>query len=661
MTSDQSVSHSTITSTTEDGLRPCPKCGLKLPIGISNCPDDGTFLSSELGAALSEHYDMLEEIGSGGNGIVYKARHRLLNYLVAIKMLRADKLEQNIIRRFNQEAKAISTLDHPTIVKLKDYGLTELGQPYMVLDYIPGITLSVYLESNVSLPLKEFLKVFIQCSEGLQHAHDAGIFHRDLKPSNIMFTDDFKVRIVDFGIAKIIDQADQASGLTKTGEIFGSPKYMSPEQASGKRVDHRSDIYSLGIVMFEALTGSVPFSGNNTIDVLTSHINAKAPSVASLNPNTPSALNEVVSKCLIKDPTERFQSMNDLRTALLEVKAGPKKASSPVNKVKKSDFLLAATAVVLIIGIVALAQFMISLSKPPEEQNSRHHELEEFVSFSNEGKLARDYFKAHMQSKKINLDTNFAASMDVNDESLREFDNTNVTEELVMRGSKLTGPGLAHLIHLPLKRLAVSTSNMPNRAIDEIKHMKKLEILDISGTNVDDQGLIELAKLPKLKTLYIKDEEKISNRGLANLAAFPALDTLYLSKDEWLRAEGIRNLAKCPSLRVLKLDRSGISAPDLVPIKGLKHLKVLTLRDLKLGDDAIKNLEGTGIEHLDLQHIAITDRALTSLSKMPQLKEVGLNKNTLTPSAIDDLQRKRPELLIWRRDDVPFNTANDNR
>lgn len=660
MASDDIVPNIASVSALRDGLRPCPKCGLKLPISISNCPDDGTFLSSELGAALSEHYDMLEEIGSGGNGIVYKARHRLLNYLVAIKMLRANKLEQNIIRRFNQEARAISTLDHATIVKLKDYGLTELGQPYMVLDYIPGITLSVYLESNASLPVKEFLKVFLQCCEGLQHAHDVGIFHRDLKPSNIMFTDDFKVRIVDFGIAKIVDLADQAAGLTKTGEIFGSPKYMSPEQASGKRVDHRSDIYSLGIVMFEAITGSVPFSGNNTIEVLTSHINAMPPSIASLNPNAPTELHEIISKCLHKDPNERFQSMNDLRTALLEVKAGPKKTSTAANRLKKSDLLLAASALALIAGIVVLAQFMINLSKPPEERKPLH-EIDDFVSFSNDGKVARDYFKSHIQNKKINLDTNFAASMDVNDESLSEFDNTNVTEDLVMRGSKLTGPGLAHLIHLPLRRLALSTSNMPNRAIDEIKHMKKLEILDISGTNVDDQGLIELAKLPKLKTLFIKDEEKISNHGLANLATFQTLETLYLSKNQWLRAEGIRNIAKCPALRVLKLDRSGISAPDLVPIKELKHLKVLTLRDIHIGDDAIKNLEGTPIEQLDLQHTEITDKALISLSKMPQLKEVGLNKNMLTDSAIDALQRKRPNMVIWRKDDVPFNTANENR
>lgn len=660
MASDEPIPVSPTISNAGEGLRACPKCGLNLPVSISNCPDDGTFISSELGAALAEHYDLLEEIGLGGNGIVYKARHRLLNYLVAIKMLRANKLEQNIIRRFNQEAKAISTLDHATIVKLKDYGMTELGQPYMVLDYIPGITLAVYLESNATLPVKEFLKVFVQCCEGLQHAHDVGVLHRDLKPSNLMFTQDFKVRIVDFGIAKIVDLADQAAGLTKTGEVFGSPKYMSPEQANGKRVDHRSDVYSLGIVMFEALTGSVPFSGNNTIEVLSNHINAKPPSISTLNPNAPPELDEIISKCLVKDPSERFQSMNDLRTALLDVKAGRKKSTASPNRFKKADVLLAAVGLALLIGIIALAQFMVNLSKPPEVRHSVH-ELDELVSFSNEGRVAREYFKRHINDKKICLDHQLAATVDVNDESLSEFDNTNVTEDLTMRGSKLQGPGLAHLIHLPLRRLAISTNSMPNRAIDEIKHMKKLEILDISGTNVDDQGLIELAKLPKLKTLFIKDEERISNRGLANLAALQTLDTLYLSKDAWLRAEGIRNLAKCPSLRVLKLDGSGTSAPDLVPIKALKHLKVLTLRETQIGDDGIKNLEGTGIERLDLQHTPITDKTMISLSKMPNLKEVGINHCTWTAAAVNELQRKRPTLVIWRKDDVPFNSTNENR
>ncbi len=643
-----------------DQLHTCPKCGLSLPSSISNCPDDGTFLGSTLGKNLSVQYEFLEEIGAGGNGVVYKARHRLLNHIVAIKMLRANQLEQRVIRRFNQEAKVISTLDHAAIVKLRDFGITEVGQPYMVLDYVPGDTLSTYLASTDFLPHKDFIKTFTQCCDGLQHAHDAGILHRDVKPSNIMLSDDFNVKILDFGIAKIVDLADQAAGLTKTGEIFGSPKYMSPEQANGKRMDHRSDIYSLGIVMFEALTGTPPFAGSTAVEILASQINSKAPSIAAYNPNLPTELQAIVTKCLAKEPFERFQSMSELKTALLEVKDGTKAKSVVAAKFKKSEIVLIVTSLVLVGGIAVLVPFMIDLAKPLEIRKPVE-EIEELASLTNGGKVAREYFRTHINEKVISLDENFRVWIDVTDDSLSEFDKTNVTEDLSMRGTKLKGPGLAHLIHLPLRRLALSTCYLSNRAIDEVKHMKKLQILDISGTNISDKGLVQLASLLNLNTLYLKDEENITNEGLANLATIPHLQTLNLSKDAWLRGSGIKNLANCPDLKILRLDKSGISDVDLIPIKDLKILKLLALRDTKIGDAGVQNLEISTVAQLDLQNSHITDKCLCSLAKMRHLKELGLHHCKLTPKAIDELQRQRPDLKIWRIDDVPFNSTKDNR
>ncbi len=642
----------------------CPKCGLKLPISISNCPDDGMYLTSALGERLSEHYEFLEEIGSGGNGIVYKARHRLLNDIVAIKMLRANKVEQNILRRFNQEAKVISALDHPAIVKLRDYGVTESGQPYMVLKYLHGQTLAHLIKTQGPLPVREFLSIFLQCCDGLEHAHEKNILHRDVKPTNIMLSDNTnQVRILDFGIAKIVDLADQSAGLTKTGEVFGSPRYMSPEQATGKRVDNRSDIYSLGIVMFEALTGSTPFAGNTTYELLSSQISTIAPSVRSIERSLPVEIEAIVSKCLEKEPYERFQSMGEVKKALMTAKSGKRigKSSTKSHRWKQPETWLLLSGVVLLVAVSALIiTFVMHVIEPPEAPQPVH-ELEGMETLSANGETARAFILKNIHNKVINFDKNIYASADVTDAVLQEFDNTKVTEELTMRGSKIQGPGLAHLIHLPLRKLALSAGIFTNRAMKEISHMENLETLDLSGTNVNDEGLTELAKLKNLKTLYLKDEEKITNKGLANLAPMSKLETLNLSKSTWLTGVGLSAVSKLPSLTILRLDKSDIKDHDLAQINELKNLKLLALRQTQVGDKGVEHLVNTGITQLDLENTKISDRGLDSLAKMFRLKELGLRGCSLTESAVNQLRAGRPDLKIYLKASVPFNSNHDNR
>jgi tRNA A-37 threonylcarbamoyl transferase component Bud32/Leucine-rich repeat (LRR) protein len=642
----------------------CPRCGLKLPISISNCPDDGTYLTSALGERLSEHYEFLEEIGSGGNGIVYKARHRLLNYIVAIKMLRANKLEQNILRRFNQEAKVISTLDHPAIVKLRDYGVTESGQPHMVLEYLQGQTLAQLIDKQGPLSVKKFINIFLQCCDGLEHAHKQNILHRDVKPTNIMFSGDTnQVKILDFGIAKIVDMADQSAGLTKTGEVFGSPRYMSPEQATGKRVDVRSDIYSLGIVMYEALTGSTPFAGNTTYDLLSSQISTIAPSVRSIEKSLPVDIEAIVSKCLAKEPYERFQSMGEVKKALMSVNLGKRirKPSTKSDRWKHPETWLLLSGAVLLIAVCALigafAMYFMKRADAPHPVQ----ELEGMETLSTNGETARAYIRKNIHNKVINFDKSISASVDVNDVTLEEFDNTNVTEELSMRGSRIQGPGLAHLIHLPLRKLALSTGIFTNRAMKEISHMENLEVLDLSGTNVNDEGLSELAKLRNLNTLYLKEEEKITNAGLANLAPLSKLETLNLSKNSWLTEAGLKAISALPSLRILRLDKSGISDADLSAIKHLKNLSMLTLRYSQIGDKGVEHLVDTQIAQIDLQHSNITDKALESLAKMKALKEVGLHSCKVSEAAMDQLKKLRPDVKVYFKDVVPFNSNHDNQ
>ncbi len=311
--------------------RACIVCGKEYEGEETVCPEDRTPLtplSSErtTGAVIADRYEILSTIGTGGMGVVYKARHRLMKRVVAIKMLHAQYVSTaSTLRRFQQEAQAASSLNHPHILTVYDFGLTEDGQPYLVMDFLEGRTLAEVLTEEGNLPVERAVDIFTQACAGLSHAHQKGIIHRDIKPSNIMLVTlddrpDF-VKIVDFGIAKILSMeggAAESDHLTRTGEVFGSPLYMSPEQCRGKELDPRTDIYSLGCVLYRTLTGAAPFMGQDQLECMFKHVNETPSPFSEVCPdlNLPAGLEKVVFKALAKNPGERYQTMHDFRQAL---------------------------------------------------------------------------------------------------------------------------------------------------------------------------------------------------------------------------------------------------------------------------------------------------------------------------------------------------------
>jgi eukaryotic-like serine/threonine-protein kinase len=230
--------------------------------------------------------------------------------------------DADMIQRFKQEAKAVSSLSHPNVVTLHDYGVTEEGFLFFVMDYLKGTNLAQRIRAEKCLPLTTSLKIFVQMCRALDHAHSLRIVHRDLKPSNIMLLEEDVenfVKIVDFGIAKLVTQNNDIDEhrITKSGEIFGSPMYMSPEHCMGRPLDARSDIYSLGCVMYETLTGQPPFVGLTAYEIFFKQMNTSpAPMEISGPPSLCEAIERVVFACLDRDENRRFQSMTLLREAL---------------------------------------------------------------------------------------------------------------------------------------------------------------------------------------------------------------------------------------------------------------------------------------------------------------------------------------------------------
>jgi len=302
---------------------------------------------------IVSHYKIVEELGRGGMGVVYKAQDTKLNRLVALKFLPQNlTASHEEISRFEQEAKAISALNHPNIETIYDVDEAD-GQKFIVLEYIPGGTLKSKLKRLKSedkcFSLDEVLDYGIQMAEGLAHAHRHQIIHRDVKTENIMLTEEGKVKLTDFGLAKLRGTVHK----TKTGSTLGTAAYMSPEQVRGEEVDHRSDIFSFGVVLYELATSHLPFQGDYEAAVNYSILNENPPPARSLRPETPQALEKIIDRCLEKDKTRRYQHADgivaDLRVMQREISGH---ANISAKRSKIPWMVAAAVAVFSVIGVL---------------------------------------------------------------------------------------------------------------------------------------------------------------------------------------------------------------------------------------------------------------------------------------------------------------------
>ncbi len=280
-----------------------------------------------VGTVLDRKYKVIEFLGEGGMGTVYKVQHLILRRECAVKIIRRRHAADPIaIRRFQLEAEAASLLQHPNIIEVYDYGITQENLPYMVMEYLDGESLDDLITRNRQIKYAVALPIFLQVCEALAHAHDRKVLHRDLKPENIMLcksdSNKLVVKLLDFGVAKLLPGTGRAvEKLSITGEICGSPLYMSPEQCMGQSLDFRSDIYSLGCVFYEALTGQVPCSGDSLFQIVMKQVNEMPPPFEIVAPNItiPIELERIVIQCLAKERALRFSSVEDVRSALSQI------------------------------------------------------------------------------------------------------------------------------------------------------------------------------------------------------------------------------------------------------------------------------------------------------------------------------------------------------
>lgn len=297
----------------------------------------------EAARAASERLEIIEQIGKGGMAVVYKAQHMVMNTPVAVKLLLPHLTsDPTSLKRFQQEAQATATLTHPNIVRIHDCGLSN-GQAFIIMDFVDGKSLEQVVREQPLTP-ERAVDVFVQISEALNHAHERGIIHRDLKPSNVMLTTDKNgfdmVKVVDFGIAKLLTSDDglTMNNLTQTGDVFGSPLYMSPEQCAGKKLDNRSDIYSLGCLMYEAITGTAPIVGVNFLDTMQKHLSSMPAPFTPQLLKSPLArkLQVIIFTCLAKEPSARYATMKEISVDLRNAVAADSTKSGAWKEKEKS-------------------------------------------------------------------------------------------------------------------------------------------------------------------------------------------------------------------------------------------------------------------------------------------------------------------------------------
>jgi serine/threonine protein kinase len=676
----------------------CPVCGLRVDSTVTICPRDGSVIGdfSSTEKLLDNRYQVLSMIATGGMGSIYKARQPALNKTVAIKMLKVQNRGDGAWARFQQEAKAVSQLEHPNIIRVYDFGETADGQPFMVMDYVEGSNLQNLLKAENTLPIEDALNIFRQICAGMTHAHSKKVFHRDLKPGNIMLSGlegtNPQVRIVDFGLAKVMDGTEDLQKLTQTGEVFGSPLYMSPEQALGKKVDARSDIYSLGCIMHETLTGTLPLMGATPFETLMKHMNDKPLNLrqAKRDGKFSDELVVVCSKTLAKDPNKRFQSMDELQEALDAVPeaivqakqrallqaartTGAQKNIQPTlaktwkleqQELKKPEssvgwrrHMLLGLVIVALIGGVALAYVIVSGMTTKQSEPvavsvplALSKEQADETQNSQDDLNKMDGYQAKQETDPDGLATIYLNGEAHGDSDLaQEVSKNPDTKRVLMDRVAVTDEGLQVLQDLPLVELSLQRLRVSDTGLEVLKHFPNLKKLSLANcSNVTDKTVKSLRGLNQLQALDLSSDSDVTDEGLSNLPK--SLEMLFL-KGGQISAKGCAKIGELPKLTTLDLADTPIANDDLKVLQKLPKLQNLSLAGTGISDKGMELvIKANGLEHLNLAHTRITKKGFFLLAQLPRLRSINIDKCTfLKYEDVDSLMIKAKHTIVMER------------
>src|SRR5579883_1991417 len=494
----------------------------------------------------TERYKPLSLLGKGSTGSVYKCFDRLLAKSVAVKTL--SHLSAPQVVAFQNEARVTSLLDHANIVKVLDFGVTENSTPYMVLEYVDGINLELYLQQNGRLDAESACCLFATACDALHYAHSNGVFHRDLKPSNLLLVSDKDgapaVKLIDFGIATVKHQGETIANLGE--EVAGTPVYMPPEQIQDKTFDARSEVYSLGCVLFEALTGRTPFDSESILSMLIKHAKEAPRMMAEVvqAADIPPSLEHIVSKCLEKDPERRYSNMDELAEELKSVHFSEPALTGTADGAKVSGWSktpLTVAVLVLVIGAGAWLIGGVNLKRPVDPPRTQQVQ----PKLEKKGPLLflPDARESEERSKLDMLRNPEVISY--SGQPLTEGTFANLGKMQRLKDLDLTEAGieddwLQHIENLPIRHLAMGESKLSDRGMEHIAKLKSLVELDIHATGVTDAGLAMLRPLTSMQTLDVS-ATKVGDGSISTILGFKNLNRLQIS-DTKISDAGVASL-----------------------------------------------------------------------------------------------------------------------
>lgn len=598
----------------------------------------------------------------------------MLNKDVAIKILHV--VNDVTVQRFQREAQAVFNLHHENIVAVKEFGVTDEGQPYMVMEFIEGKTLAAVISERGALPLDLCTNIFKQVCNGISHAHSRGVLHRDLKPSNVMLTDPEswspQVRIVDFGIAKVLDQDELEAGkLTRTGDFVGSPLYMSPEQCLGKNIDLRSDIYSIGCIMYEALTGQPPFSGGTQMEIMLKQMSDKAPSLKEKGGiSYPVWVERLVARALAKDPDARFQTIDELKKSIedrivpeikIQRQSAPNKNILPI-AVGSGVVLLAVAS-----GFYYYNNNLTAINAASNKASSKMPSqllAEQFPELKIDKKAAKAEKPTELSGESFVTPINHDGIVeeDIENREITSVSNQNqVISDDALAGLKdrldvkslhlseagISDKALAPAAHLPLVAVELYKNPLITAKVLDYIRPEFMEELHLAKTGFRSSGIAQLSKYKNLRVLELSHDE-IHDADLKNLAKLKNLITLDLSYNPITDAI-FPVVANLSNLRDLALCSTNVTGKGIASLKGLKELRSLNLNRTKVDDSAISVIRTLPLTGLDLQVTGITNGAIKMIAQMKGLTQLCLQCIKLTPESMKSIaSMKLTQLILYQ-------------
>lgn len=602
----------------------------------------------------THRFKPIREIGRGASGAVYLCIDRLLGNNVAVKTLHYLAADQ--LLGFQQEARAISKLTHPNIVKILDFGATDSGTPYMVLEFIDGIDLESYVEQSGPLSLARILQIMLLICDALAYSHLKEIYHRDLKPSNILIEDDgqgLNAKLVDFGVARVKFETQEPTICHGT-TVIGTPAYMSPDQMRGISYDQRSELYSVGCILFELISGQQLYSAETIMELVALHANAPIPSLSDvIEDDYPPALDRILAQCLAKVPEERYQSVHALKTDLAKVleseqRGGRLAVDEPMEQEESSGLRIdhrtlselskptkknkiVVLLISLLVGSIAIAsayfvlnpnQHKSDLYAPPSEDV---HAPERKV-----GELNNTLLETKFNINDFNGNKWLFNMGEITDGSVDEILKSKHGNRLWIDQGSLSPEALlrlkpVHVVSIALINMPVSDAHL--KALAQLKTIKLMRLFE--NPQLDNESLQCIRPMDNLTELMIRND-RVTDRGVKYLAGMNNLEILSLDRCTNVSDKSLDVIEKLASLNRLSMAATKVSKAGVLRIAKMKKLHTVSVAKLPCDSECVHELMKLPLKNLSLRYTGLNSKDFLLLSKLKDLKQLDVRDCPLT-------------------------------